>query len=101
MEIWELEAREAIRGCISRYNGHGDAGRLEDMMAVFAPDAVMEIDGEPIHGFDTIRDFFRSAGRGFVEFAKANNTPRDAPVLRHFTSTINISVDSPTEAHAT
>jgi hypothetical protein len=101
MDIWELVAREEIRSCISRYNAYGDAGRMDDMMGVFADDAIMEIDGDPIHGREQISSFFRSAGRNFVQFAKANEIPRDAPILRHFTSTINITVDSPAEAHAT
>lgn len=101
MDVWELSAREEIRGCISRYNANGDAGRMAEMMSVFAPDAIMEIDGDQTQGRDAIEATFRSAGRGFVEFAKAAGTPRDAPLLRHFTSTIVITVDSPSEARAT
>jgi ketosteroid isomerase-like protein len=99
MEIWELVAREEIRSCIVRYNANGDAGRLEQMLDVFTDDAVMEIEGEQTVGRDAIGAVMRSAGREFVGFAKASGAPRDLPVLRHFTSTVDIEVVSPTEAH--
>lgn len=101
MELWELAAREQIRGCISRYNANGDAGRMADMMSVFTDDAIMEIDGTQTRGREAITDKFRTAGRDFVAYAKSAGTPRDAPVLRHFTSTIDITVASPTAARAT
>ncbi|HVV30839.1 MAG TPA: nuclear transport factor 2 family protein [Mycobacteriales bacterium] len=100
MELWELVAREEIRSCVARYNAAGDAGRMDDMMGAFAEDAIMEIDGEQTKGRDAIAAIFRDAGRGFVRYAKTAGTPRDVPVLKHFTSTLDITVSSPTEAHA-
>ena len=44
--MWELVARESIRDLVARYNANGDSGRFDQVMALFAPDAVMEIEGE-------------------------------------------------------
>ena len=43
MELWELNARESIRDLVARYNANGDAGRFEQMLAVFSEDAAMEV----------------------------------------------------------
>ena len=45
MELWELVARESIRDLVARYNANGDSGRFEQMMKVFADDAVVELVG--------------------------------------------------------
>ena len=100
MELWELAAREGVRDCIAKYNAYGDSGRLDEMIEVFAEDAVMEMDGDAYTGRAAIRDIMTSSGRGFIDFAKRAGTPRDAPLVRHYTSTIVITVDSPTTAHA-
>jgi hypothetical protein len=101
VEIWELAAREGVRDCIARYNAHGDAGRLQQMMDVFTEDAVMEMDGEAMQGRAAIAAKFAEAGRGFVAFTRAAGVPKGLPVVRHFTSTLHISVDSPTHARGT
>jgi SnoaL-like domain len=43
LELWELTARESIRDLVARFNANGDSGRFEEMMKVFADDAVMEV----------------------------------------------------------
>ena len=43
MELWELMARESIRDLVARYNANGDSGRFDQMLAVFAADAVLEL----------------------------------------------------------
>jgi ketosteroid isomerase-like protein len=45
VEFWELVARESIRDLVARYNANGDSGRFEQMMKVFADDAVVELVG--------------------------------------------------------
>ncbi len=45
MEDWELKAREQIRHLAARYNAFGDSGRFENVMALFAEDAVVEVVG--------------------------------------------------------
>ena len=41
--MWELEARESIRDIVARYNANGDSGRFDEVMVLFAPDAVMQV----------------------------------------------------------
>ena len=101
MDVSELIAREGVRDCIAKYNAYGDSGRVGELMKLFADDAIMEMDGERSVGREAISNAFRDAGRLFVAYAKDVGSPRDAPVLRHFTSTIVITVESPTAAHAT
>ncbi len=56
MDLWELSARESIRDLVARHNANGDSGRFEQMLAVFAADAVLELvsmDGE-VQRFDGV-----------------------------------------------
>lgn len=93
MEMWELVARESIRDLVARYNANGDSGRFDQVMELFAPDAVMEIEGEhPKTGHDEIRTIFTGAA-GRAEWG-------DRPVyLRHVTGTHQIDLID--ESHAT
>ncbi|MGO8870044.1 MAG: nuclear transport factor 2 family protein [Acidimicrobiales bacterium] len=87
MELWELAARESIRDLVARYNANGDAGRFDQVVELFAPDAVMEIgDGLPPRvGREQIRTIFTSVRDG-VRY-------EDRPVyLRHNTSTLQIDL---------
>lgn len=86
MEMWELVARESIRDLVARYNANGDSGRLDQVIALFAPDAVMEIAGEPPKvGREEIRTIFSDAAGG-AEWG-------DQPVyLRHVTGTHQIDL---------
>lgn len=86
MEMWELEAREAIRDLIARYNANGDSGRFDQVMECFAPDAVMQAgDGAERRGREQIRTIFTGASAG------ANWG--DHPVyLRHMTATLQIDL---------
>ena len=43
MELWELIARERIRDLVARYNANADAGRFDEVAALFAVDAVLEL----------------------------------------------------------
>jgi len=91
MEPWELIARESIRDLVARYNTNGDTGRFDQVVELFAPDAVMDVDGQLFNGRDEIRTIFTSAA----------DTLRDRPgplLLRHHTSTLQIDVESETFA---
>lgn len=93
METWELVARESIRDLVARYNANGDSGRFDQVVACFAPDAVMDVDGTLYEGREQIRTIFTSAA----------DSLRDHPgpqLLRHFTSTLQIDVESETFARA-
>lgn len=86
MEAWELEAREAIRDLVARYNANGDTRRIDQVIELFAPDAVMEItDGVPRAGTEAIRSLFTAV----------TNRPRadDRPTyVRHMTATHQIDL---------
>ncbi len=84
--MWELVARESIRDLVARYNANGDSGRFDQVMELFAPDAVMEIEGEaPKVGHDEIRTIFTGAA-GRADWG-------DRPVyLRHVTGTHQIDL---------
>jgi len=86
VQPWELAAREAIRDLVARYNGCGDAGDFDAMLALFEPDAVIEVDDTPYAGTDAIRALFEAA---------AGSTRRRAGgFVRHFTATHRIDVAS-------
>ena len=91
MEEWELVARESIRDLVARYNANGDSGRFDHVVELFAPDAVMDVDGQVFEGREQIRTIFTSAA----------DSLRDRPgprLLRHFTSTLQIDVENETFA---
>jgi ketosteroid isomerase-like protein len=92
MEPWVLEAREEIRDLVARYNANGDSGRFEQVMELFAPDAVMDVgDGRTYTGPGEIIEIFTGARDG-VDYS-------DHPVyLRHMTATHQIDVIDRTHA---
>jgi hypothetical protein len=100
MEVWEVVARESIRDLVARYNANGDAGRVPQVLELFAPDAVMEL-GDPgsstLHsGLDEIALIFT----GTKERWTAEATDRGAPpYVRHCVSTHQIDLRD--ETHAT
>ena len=101
MELWELIARESIRDCIARYNANGDTGRWDEMMTVFAPDAIFEPFDEVIVGAEAIRAFLvgvaeRTAKRPQSEEATAGGRQ----FVRHFTATTQIDVLNESHARA-
>ena len=63
MEHWELTAREGIRETVGRYAHLVDAGRIDELVALFAEDAVLKA-GElpPACGRAAIEALFRGTG---------------------------------------
>jgi len=108
VELWEIEARESIRDLVARYNANGDSGRFEQVLAVFAPDAVMELvsgDGSVtrFEGVDQIATIFTSTKDRWdatVAPAVAKGTGRSGARhhIRHFVATHQIDVDGPNHA---
>jgi hypothetical protein len=112
METWELLARECIRDTIVRYNSNGDAARWDELEALFASEAVMDIDGQIYEGRPAIMAMFRA----IQVFAGTDDTvpgPQGShtttadwlargnkPFVRHFTATTQIDVLSATSATA-
>ena len=92
MESWELDAREQIRSLVGAYNALGDRGRIDEVMALFAADAVMDIDdGRLYEGVDEIR----------LIFSGTRDSIRSEPgpgYVQHHTSSLAITLDGPQAA---
>jgi uncharacterized protein (TIGR02246 family) len=94
VQAWELEARERIRDTIARYAHAVDSGRFDELVELFAPDGVLEVEGEPAHrGRDAIRAFVTVTGR---DLAAGTGAPR----IRHHVGDVLIEVEGPDRAHA-
>jgi len=93
VEVWELVARESIRDLVARYNANGDSGRFDQVVELFAPDAVMDVDGTVYEGREQIRTIFTSA----ADSLRDHPGPR---LLRHMTATLQIDVESETFARS-
>jgi hypothetical protein len=94
MELWELIARESIRDLVARYNANGDSGRFEEMMKVFADDAVMELvaaDGsvQRYEGAAQVATIFTATKSGWDASATGSATRHH---VRHFTATHQIDL---------
>jgi hypothetical protein len=88
MEQWELAAREHVRDLIAHYNLAGDRGWIDDMVALFADDATLTIDGADHVGHDAIRAVFTGA------------TGPHPELIRHHVATLQIDVPAPEQASA-
>ena len=93
MDLEELVAREQIRDLVARYNSTADSARFDETLALFAPDAVMDTDGELHEGHAGIRALFEGARDSLA--AHADDVPK---YLRHLTATLQIDVLGPTTA---
>ncbi len=88
MEPWELVAREEIRDLVARYAHHADAGRLDELVALFAEDGLLQIDDrEPLRGRDAILAFLASTRSGASESPAARS-------IRHHVSSLRIDVSA-------
>jgi hypothetical protein len=93
VDVWELVACEGIRETVARYAHYADSGRFKEFAALFAPDGVLEVRGEPpLEGRDAIQAFLEGVG---VDLSAASTVP----VIRHHLSNLMIDLVSPTEAH--
>ena len=97
MDLDELMAREAIRDLVARYNAGGDGGRFDEVIELFAPDAVMEIPNETLNGRDEIAGMFRRTQQRVIAAAPA---PGERQYVRHFTATLQIDVEGPGTARS-
>ena len=91
MAPFEIAARESIRDLVARYNANGDSGRFDAMLALFAEDATLELEGGTLHGRAAIRAFFERV-------AERTGPGRGAAFVRHLTSTHQIDVLSERDA---
>jgi SnoaL-like domain len=91
MELWELVARESIRDLVARYNANGDSGRIDQMLALFAPDALLEVGGVWHRGRAGIESVFRGALERLAKLPSLGH-------LRHSTTTLQIDLVDRTHA---
>ncbi|HEY8216329.1 MAG TPA: nuclear transport factor 2 family protein [Acidimicrobiia bacterium] len=96
MDLGELAAREAVRDLIARYNANADSGRFDEVVELFAPDAVLELPGDVHEGRTAIAAMFRSVRERVVASAPSGVKPH----LRHFTATLQIDVDDADHARS-
>jgi hypothetical protein len=101
MNIDELLARESIRQTMANYTLAGDRLRIEDFIAVFTVDAVLESEGVPE------ADAFRFEGREsmrawFTRWKKPEGAEptHQATFVRHHLSTSQIELTGPDTARA-
>ncbi len=96
MEIWELVAREQIRDTLARYNWSGDAGRVDDLVATFCVDGVLEIRGlRSLHGRTEIAGFLSRVTGNVAASAGADSKP----VVRHIVANVLVADLTPDRAH--
>lgn len=94
MDARELESRGHIRDTIARYAHCVDGGRFDELVELFAPDGILEVEGEPAHrGRDAIRAFVTGTGRDLA-------AGTGAPNIRHHVSNVLIELDGPDRARA-
>ena len=88
------QARTLLRqhaDLVALYNAKGDAGRFDEMLALFAEDATFEFEDRTLEG--------RAAIRAWFEDVAARTGPgRAAAFVRHFTATHQIDLLSEREA---
>jgi hypothetical protein len=92
LQISDLLAREAIRDLVVRYNSYGDSGLFDRMVALFAPDAVVEIGTDFYRGRHEIREAFSGVA------AKTSKPGGRPEYLRHCTATHQIDLLDETTA---
>lgn len=92
MDPWELEAREQIRDLVARYNVNGDSGRLEAVLELFAPDALVAVGDRRYRGIEQIRSLFETA------VAETRDSAATRSFVRHFTASHQVDLFDPQRA---
>jgi hypothetical protein len=87
----ELSAREELRELVASYTHLGDSGRLDELVALFEPDAWLDADRVRYEGPDGIGSFFRGIVRG--REATTNRT-----YVRHHIANVTLTLDGPDTA---
>ncbi len=94
MTIDELIARESVRELVAGYAHAADRGRFDEMLALFAADATLQIDArEPLVGRDAIRAFLTETK------SHLQGATRQA-LVRHHVSNLRITTSGSDEASA-
>jgi hypothetical protein len=102
MDVSELIARESIRDLVTRYNTNGDSGRFEQVLELFASDAVMELDGPDgpdfYRGHEEILTIFTGTKSRWAYELGGDAPTASAPYIRHRVATHQIDVDDASHA---
>ena len=100
MTTEELLARESIRHTLACYNSAGDRLKVDDFVAQFTDDAIMESEG--VQSQDLFRHEGQAAIRAWMaswnERAPRSSTGQRATFVRHHLSTCQIEFTGPTTA---
>jgi hypothetical protein len=92
MELWELEAREAIRDTMAMYTHSGDTFPLVNVADAFCEDGVLEPEGDvPVRGRAAIAQF-RTAAR------QRTGATDQGRLLRHNVANVRFESVTPEEA---
>jgi hypothetical protein len=102
MTLDEMLAREGVRKTLAAYTAAGDRLRVEDFIAVFTDDAILETDGVPPE------DAFRYEGKDAIRAWMARwlrppaqgEKPHAATFIRHHLATCHIEWTSADTARA-
>jgi hypothetical protein len=101
MTVEELLARESIRQTMASYNIAGDRLRVDDFIAVFTEDAVLE--SENVQESDNFRYASRQEIRNWITRWRAPTgkvSAHSATFIRHHLSTSQIELTGPVTAKA-
>jgi hypothetical protein len=92
---WRFRAEVEISSLVQRYNAYGDAGRFDEFLGLFAPDAVYVVTGReaPFEGHDGIRRLLGEANDDLRAWGSDRRF-----FIRHFTATHEIRFESPIAA---
>lgn len=102
MTLDDMLARESIRQTLAAYTAAGDRLRVEEFVAVFTDDAVLETDGVPES------DAFRYEGKAQIRAwisrwlrpPEQGEKPHGASFIRHHLSTCHIELTGAETARA-
>jgi 3-phenylpropionate/cinnamic acid dioxygenase small subunit len=102
MTVEEMLARESIRQTLAAYTAAGDRLRVDEFIAVFTDDAILETEGVPA------ADSFRYAGKPairawmerWLQPPKQEEKPHQSSFIRHHLSTCHIELTGADGARA-
>ena len=87
MDAWEVEARGEIAAVVTAYNALGDRGRFDELLALFADSATMDIgDGSSYEGRAGIERIFT----GTRDSVRDGSGPA---FLQHHTTPVHVSFE--------
>lgn len=93
MDAAEAISREQIRHLIARYNHAGDRGRLDELVACFTEDGVLDLEEVELRGRDAIR---RHLSRVVEDLVQATTVAS----LRHHVASVLIELAGEDKASA-